>query len=76
MSLKDKFLVYVEYQRAAEHALRTQGPTASIDSFEKANKLKRDILMMMDELEGSIDLDPDNRVWYYDGDGTKRLKDE
>jgi hypothetical protein len=69
MSLRDKFLAFAEYQRSAE-----QLKTAA--AFEEVNRRKREILMMIDELEGQIDLDPDNRVWYYDGDGTKRLKDE
>jgi len=69
MSLKDKFLAFVEYQRSAEQS-------KSAAAFEEVNRRKREILMMIDELEGQIDLDPDNRVWYYDGDGTKRLKDE
>lgn len=69
MSLRDRFLVYVEYQRSAE-----QLQTA--DAFEKANQVKREVLMMIEELEGMLDLDPENRDWYYDGDGTKRLKDK
>jgi hypothetical protein len=69
MSLRDKFLAFVEYQRAAE---RSTSPSA----FDEVNRRKREILMMIDELDGQIDLDPDKRTWYYDGDGTKRLKDE
>jgi hypothetical protein len=69
MSLRNKFLAYVEYQRSAEQ-LQT------VAAFEKANQAKREVLMRIEELEGMLDPDPDNRDWYYDGDGTKRLKDK
>lgn len=73
MKLKDKFLTYVEYQKDAEYILRTQGPTASQNAFARANDLKREVLFLIDQYE--IDLDPAKRNWYYDGDGTKRMKE-
>lgn len=73
MNLKDKFLTYVEYQKTAEYILRNEGPTASKEAFEKANDLKREVLFIIDQYE--IDLDPDKRNWYYDGNGTKRMKE-
>lgn len=73
MKLKNKFLTYVEYQKNAEYILRTQGPNASNAAFAKANDVKQEVLNLIDEYE--IDLDPDKRNWYYDGDGTKRMKE-
>jgi len=52
MSLRDKFLAFVEYQRAAE-----QLKTAA--AFEEANRRKQEILEQIDQLE--------EYKWMYEG---------
>lgn len=73
MSLKDKFLKYVELQRVAEDVLRREGPSAASKHFDKANDLKREIIFSIDQYE--IDIDPAKRSWYYDGEGIRRMKE-
>lgn len=54
------------------------------ESFNRNKKLGEEadsILQTADRFEQLVDfeienLDPDKRSWYYDGDGTKRRKDE
>lgn len=73
MNLKDKFLRYVELQRVAEDVLRREGPGVASVHFDRANNLKREIIFLIDQYE--IDIDPSKRSWYYDGEGTKRMKE-
>lgn len=53
MSLRDKFLSYTEVERSAEEMLKALGPgdQQTIYAFEKANKMKREILNRIEELE-------------------------
>lgn len=76
MSLRSKFLAYVEYQRAAEEYRLTSGPLSPMTKsmFDEANRRKAEILELIDQYEP--ELDPAKRDWYYDGDGTKRKKDD
>lgn len=51
MNLKDKFFKYVEYQRAAEEALRNEGHVAAAKYFAQANDIKAELIRMFDEVE-------------------------
>lgn len=53
MSLKNLFLKYVETQRAANECKTVNGPESklTIAEYDKANKLKREILNMMEAYE-------------------------
>lgn len=53
MSLKDKFLLYVEYQRVAEMFYYIEGAQSSntTSMFEEANRRKRELIEMFDEVE-------------------------
>lgn len=53
MSLKDRFLIYVELQRNARSILLAYGPDDSrvIAAYEKANEQKRKVLTEIEELE-------------------------
>ena len=50
MGLKEQFISYCEYQRAADEVLRTRGGYVDevVEAFEKANRMKRSL---MDKLE-------------------------
>ena len=50
MGLKEEFISYCEYQKAADELLRFQSPSSNsvIQAFEKANTMKKSI---MDKLE-------------------------
>ena len=54
MSLKEKFLVYVELQRNANDIKNSKGSSHndSIAAYEKANIVKREILNALDDIEG------------------------
>ena len=51
MGLKEKFISFCEQQKAANHEKLVKGTTHpdTIDAYEKANKLKREILEAIDE---------------------------
>ena len=53
MSLKNLFLKYVETQRAANECKMVNGAESklTIAEYDKANKLKREILNMMEAYE-------------------------
>jgi hypothetical protein len=53
MKLKDKFLIYVEYQRTAELFFYTEGALSSNTKsmFEEANRRKQELLEMFDQVE-------------------------
>ena len=55
MSLKNKFLMYAEQQRNANSIRESKGPDSreTIDAYEKANELKREILDMIEQYENS-----------------------
>lgn len=50
MGLKEEFISYCEYQRAADEVLRTSGGYVDevVAAFEKANSMKKSL---MDKLE-------------------------
>lgn len=54
MPLKEVFLNYVERQRGANHAKDIHGPDSKItkDAYEQANAYKRQMLDMIEEIEG------------------------
>lgn len=54
MPLKEVFLNYVERQRGANHAREIHGPDSKItkEAYEQANVYKRQILDMIEEIEG------------------------
>lgn len=54
MSLKNKFLRYVELQRSANDIRMTHGidDPKTVDAYMKANEAKRNVLKMIEELEG------------------------
>ena len=54
MPLKEVFLNYVERQRGANHAKDIHGPESKItkDAYEQANAYKRQMLDMIEEIEG------------------------
>ena len=54
MPLKEVFLNYVERQRGANHAKDIHGPDSKItkDAYEQANVYKRQMLDMIEEIEG------------------------
>lgn len=58
MSLKSKFLSFVQMQIAAEDTLRADGNESKQTklAFERANQLKREVLDRIDELEHEINL--------------------
>lgn len=53
VSLRSKFLAYVEYQRGAEEAYYVEGPLSSNakSMFAEANRRKAELLEMMDMLD-------------------------
>ena len=53
MSLKNKFLSYVEMQRSANDMRVAKGSDdpSTVDAYMKANQLKREILNLIEELE-------------------------
>jgi hypothetical protein len=55
MSLKNKFLTYVEHQRSANSIKESKGPDSreTIEAYSKANQLKREILDMIEQYENS-----------------------
>ena len=57
MGLKEKFLSYAETQRSARQTRETYGPDdpRTVDSYMKANELKREVLNMIDEVEHRIE---------------------
>lgn len=57
MSLKSKFLMYVEVQRGARHTREVHGPDAiaTVEAYQKANQLKREVLTMIEDLERQND---------------------
>jgi len=58
MSLKSKFLSFVQMQMSAEDILRAHGNESKQTklAFEQANQLKREVLNRIDELEHEINL--------------------
>ena len=54
MPLKEVFLNYVERQRGANHAKEIHGPDSKItkEAYEQANDYKRQMLDMIEEIEG------------------------
>lgn len=76
MSLKNKFLKYCELQRSAQNYREVHGTDdpRTVDAYQRANEIKREVLNLIDKYEP--ELDPADRDWYYDGDGTKRMKNE
>ena len=52
--IRDKFLIFVELQRTAEEYVRQYGrlDRKTIEAFENANALKREILTQLDAIEG------------------------
>ena len=54
MPLKEVFLNYVERQRGANHAKDIHGPESKItkEAYEQANEYKRQMLDMIEEIEG------------------------
>ena len=54
MPLKEVFLNYVERQRGANHARDVHGPDSEItkEAYAKANAYKRQMLDMIEEIEG------------------------
>ena len=61
MGLKEQFLMYCEYQKVADDALRanTANENTVIEAFEKANSMKKSL---MDKLE-AVD-ENSNFKWY------------
>jgi len=53
MALKEKFLSYAETQRNARSCREAYGPQdmRTIEMYDKANRLKREVLDMIDEYE-------------------------
>ena len=51
MGLKEKFISFCEFQKAANHEREVKGPAHkdTINAYEKANQLKREILEAIDE---------------------------
>jgi len=51
--LKEKFLSYVEQQRAANQAREAYGSDdpRTVDAYMKANQTKREVLTLIEELE-------------------------
>lgn len=58
MSLKSKFLSFVQMQMSAEDILRAYGNESKQTklAFEQANQLKREVLNRIEELEHEINL--------------------
>lgn len=58
MSLKSKFLSFVQMQLSAEDTLRAEGSESKQTklAFERANQLKREVLNRINELEREINL--------------------
>lgn len=57
MSLAERFLRYVELQRAAEATRLAHGyaDSQTISAYEEANELKREVLDAIRQMEGNID---------------------
>ena len=55
-ALKDKFLKYSEAQRVAEHSLFVHGVQSEITirAFDKANEIKRELLIDLDKVDREI----------------------
>ena len=55
MSLKNKFLMYVEQQRTANATKDAKGSDSreTAEAYEKANRLKREFLDMIEQYENS-----------------------
>ena len=53
MGLKEQFLMYVELQRSANESKIINGPNheSTHSAYDKANKVKREILNVIEELE-------------------------
>ena len=53
MSLKNKFLSYVEHQRNANAIRFEKGPNSpeTVEAYAKANQLKRELLDMIEDYE-------------------------
>lgn len=53
MSLKEKFLSYVELQHSAEQAKCAYGASSdkSVKAFEKANNAKREFITLIEDYE-------------------------
>lgn len=53
MSLKEKFLTYVEMQRSARNYREVHGVDnpKTVDAYQRANQVKREVINMIDELE-------------------------
>ena len=53
MPLKEKFLSYVEKQRSANATRETKGPNdpATVDAYQEANQLKREVLNLIEQIE-------------------------
>ena len=57
MSLKEKFLMYAELQRSANSYKEAFGPDdpKTVDAYQKANEVKRNVLIDIEELEYRIE---------------------
>ena len=55
MSVKERFLSYVEMQRSARQMREVNGPNdpITIDAYQAANQVKREVLNLIEELEKS-----------------------
>ena len=55
MSVKERFLSYVEMQRSARQMREARGPNdpITIDAYQAANQVKREVLNLIEELEKS-----------------------
>lgn len=55
MGLKEKFITYCELQRSARNYRERLGSEnkQTIEAYDKANAAKREVLNMIEQLEGS-----------------------
>ena len=53
MSVKERFLSYVEMQRSARQMREVRGPDdpITINAYQAANQVKREVLDLIEELE-------------------------
>lgn len=57
MSLKEKFLSYVEMQRSARSYREFHGPDdpKTVNAYQRANQMKREVLNLIEDLEYRIE---------------------
>lgn len=55
MPVKEKFLSYVELQRAANEYRHAYGPDdpKTVDAYQRANEMKRQVMNLIEELEST-----------------------